>query len=119
MRREKKVGLSEEDREEYKIQRLLPKFDEDEWAEDHKEKKEYDYVPVVIDLREAIPFSQHDDDHTHIFLKGGLAFIAKIKYEEFLGIRMAMLGTQVKSTADFDFIPELPVIPERKNKIKK
>ena len=117
MRRERKVEMSEEDREDYKIQRLMPKFDEEEWAATHKEEKEYDYVPVTIDVRDAMPFSQHDDEHTHIFLRSGLAFIAKIKYEEFQGIRMAMLGTSVKSASDFDFIAE--PAPDRKNKIRK
>jgi len=115
MRRERKKEISKEDREEYKTLRLLPNFDEEEWENSHKEEKEYDYVPVTIDVRDACPFSEHDDEHTHIFLKGGLSFIAKIRYEEFQGIRQAMLGTAVKSASDFEFEPT----PERKHKIKK
>jgi hypothetical protein len=118
MRRERKVEMSEEDREEYKIQRLLPKFDEDEWAESHKEEKEYDYVPVTIDIRDAMPYSQHDGKHTHIFLRSGLAFIAKIDYDVFQGIRMAMLGTMVKKVEDFNFEMVVPA-PEPKTKTKK
>lgn len=118
MRRERKKEMSMEDREEYNIQRLLPKFDEDEWAQTHQEEKEYDYVPVTIDIRDAMPYSQHDNKHTHIFLRSGLAFIAKIQYDVFQGIRVAMLGTMPKKVEDFDF-KVVVTAPEPKTKTKK
>lgn len=117
MRRERKKEMSKADREDFNIQKLLPNFDEDQWFEEHKDEREYDYVPVTIDVRDACPFSMHDKEHTHIFLKGGLSFIAKIKYDSFQAIRSTMIGSSIRFVDDFH--QEVVTIPPPETKPKR
>lgn len=111
MMRKQKL-MSKEEREELNIQKLLPNFDEQEYLEDHM--GDFIYVPVTIDVRDALPYSAHDDEHTQIFLRNGLSFIAKVPYETFRGIRMAMMGNVVKLVEDFTFNVDKPKQQKRK-----
>lgn len=63
---------------------------------------EYRYVPITIDMRAVGPYNYYDEEHTIIRINNSSsAFMARIPYQTFQGIREAMMGTATKKMGDF------------------
>lgn len=93
--------LEQEIQEELATKRMLhgDDFDEEEEREKILESKDidaFDYVPMVMDLKDVMFFNKVDDTHTCVRTPIGAAFTLKIDYPRFKDVYEQQLGIKIQ-----------------------
>ena len=84
--------------DELRIQQLLHGDSFDTNRERQKlisKLKAYDYVPIVLNLKDIMLYNMVDDKHTSVKLYGGISFTFLITMDQFMGLHQDFLGIMI------------------------
>ena len=57
--------------------------------------KAYDYVPIILNLKDVMLYNTVDDKHISVKLYGGISFTFLIRIEEFIALHQELLGIAI------------------------
>lgn len=96
----KKKVLSDEEKQEIEIQKLInPDYT-------HESKVEHEYEQLVLDLKDVSEWIRYDSSHTQIMKYNNIMYIVRIPYEAFNELYEDVTGTQIKKVLLADFVKE-------------